>query len=64
VFTLQIPKIPVLEIFSYLKIHGIRKTLVKYRWRFCAIVFLYYLIRDTLFYILFPFGMAWWLGSG
>ena len=39
----------------YYKEHGFKKTLKKYGWILFAIIFLYYLIRDSILYIIIPY---------
>ncbi len=39
----------------YYKEHGFKKTLKKYGWKLFTIIFLYYLIRDSILYIIIPY---------
>ena len=39
----------------YYKEHGFKKTLKKYGWKLFTIIFLYYLIRDSILYIFIPY---------
>ena len=39
----------------YYKEHGFKKTVKKFRWKLFAIIFLYYLIRDSILYIIIPY---------
>ena len=40
---------------SYYKEHGFKKTIKKFGWKLFAIIFIYYLIRDTILYIIIPY---------
>lgn len=40
-----------------LRVNGFRKTMALYGWRIFAVVFVCYLIRDVVLYILLP----WWV---
>ncbi len=35
--------------------NGFRKTVKKFGWKLFAIIFLYYLIRDSILYIIIPY---------
>lgn len=37
-----------------IKNEGFKATFKKYRWKFIAVVFVYYLIRDLLLYVAIP----------
>ena len=39
----------------YYKEHGFKKTVKKFGWKLFAIIFLYYLIRDSILYIIIPY---------
>ena len=39
----------------YLKEHGFKKTVKKFGWKLFAVRFLYYLIRDSILYIIIPY---------
>ena len=39
----------------YLKEHGLKKTVKKFGWKLFAVIFLYYLIRDSILYIIIPY---------
>lgn len=43
------------EMALNLKSLGLKQCWIKYRWKLVAFVFGYYLVRDTLIYIVFPF---------
>ncbi len=43
---------------SDLRREGFRKTSKRYGWRLFAVVFVYYLIRDSFLYLLLPFLFA------
>lgn len=45
----------ILEFGIHLKTHGVRKTAKHYGYKFFIIVFLYYLIRDSILYIFIPY---------
>ncbi len=46
------------DMWITLRREGFRATFRKYGWRFVGLVFIYYLIRDTLLYIVLPY-LAW-----
>tara|TARA_Y100001936_G_scaffold97479_1_gene95793 strand:+ start:333 stop:524 length:192 start_codon:yes stop_codon:yes gene_type:complete len=39
----------------YYREHGFKKTVKKFGWKLFAIIFLYYLIRDSILYIIIPY---------
>ncbi len=39
----------------YYKEHGFKKTVKKFGWKLFGIIFLYYLIRDSILYIIIPY---------
>ena len=39
----------------YYKEHGFKKTVKKFGWKLFTIIFLYYLIRDSILYIIIPY---------
>jgi len=39
----------------YLKEHGFKKTVKKFGWKLFAVIFLCYLIRDSILYIIIPY---------
>ena len=39
----------------YLKEHGFKKTIKKFGWKLFAVIFLFYLIRDSILYIIIPY---------
>tara|TARA_Y100000768_G_C23580522_1_gene496901 strand:- start:179 stop:370 length:192 start_codon:yes stop_codon:yes gene_type:complete len=39
----------------YLKEHGFKKTVKKFGWKLFAVIFLFYLIRDSILYIIIPY---------
>ena len=41
--------------FNYYLENGFKKTVKKYGWKLFAIIFLYYLIRDSILYIIIPY---------
>ncbi len=46
------------EMWITLRKDGLRAAFKKFGWQFVALVVVYYLIRDTLIYIVLPF-LAW-----
>ena len=49
-----IPKFLRKYVFYYRE-HGLKKTVKKFGWKLFAIIFLYYLIRDSILYIIIPY---------
>ncbi|GIS31904.1 MAG: hypothetical protein Ct9H90mP3_7000 [Flammeovirgaceae bacterium] len=49
-----IPKFLRKYVFYYRE-HGFKKTVKKFGWKLFAIIFLYYLIRDSILYIIIPY---------
>ncbi len=49
-----IPKFLKKYVNYYLE-HGFKKTVKKFGWKLFAIIFLYYLIRDSILYIIIPY---------
>ena len=49
-----IPKF-LLKYVTYYRNHGFKKTIKKYGWKFFAIIFMFYLVRDTILYIIIPY---------
>ncbi len=49
-----IPKFLRKYIFYYNE-HGFKKTVKKYGWKLFATIFIYYLIRDFILYIIIPY---------
>ena len=49
-----IPKFLRKYVFYYRE-HGFKKTVQKFGWKLFAIIFLYYLIRDSILYIIIPY---------
>tara|TARA_B100000945_G_C20339810_1_gene576773 strand:- start:777 stop:968 length:192 start_codon:yes stop_codon:yes gene_type:complete len=39
----------------YLKEHGFKKTFKKFGWKLFAVIFLFYLVRDSILYIIIPY---------
>ena len=46
------------NLWATFKEHGFRGVLKKHGWKVVAGVFLYYLIRDTILYLVIPFLIA------
>ena len=40
---------------TYYRDHGFKKTIKKYGWKLFAIIFVFYLVRDTILYIIIPY---------
>ena len=40
---------------KYYRDHGFKKTIKKYGWKLFAIIFMFYLVRDTILYIIIPY---------
>ena len=49
-----IPKF-LLKYIIYYKEHGFKKTIKKFGWKLFAIIFIYYLVRDSILYIIIPY---------
>ena len=49
-----IPKFLLKYIIYYQK-HGFKKTIKKFGWKLFAIIFIYYLVRDSILYIIIPY---------
>ena len=43
---------------EYYKEHGLKKTIKDHGWRLFVIVFVFYLVRDGLLYIIIPYFAA------
>lgn len=42
------------DALTTLRSEGLRQTWKKFGWRLAALIFIYYLIRDTLLYLVIP----------
>jgi len=40
---------------TYYRDNGFKKTIKKYGWKLFAIIFMFYLVRDTILYIIIPY---------
>ena len=40
---------------TYYRYHGFKKTIKRYGWKLFAIIFMFYLVRDTILYIIIPY---------
>ena len=49
-----IPKF-IKEYIIYFKKNGFKKTVKKFGWRLFAAIFIFYLIRDTILYLIIPY---------
>ncbi|MBE50045.1 MAG: hypothetical protein CMB92_04810 [Flammeovirgaceae bacterium] len=46
------------ENINYYKKNGLKKTIKKLGWKVVLLVFLFYLIRDSILYIIIPYFVA------
>tara|TARA_X000001036_G_scaffold223349_2_gene209065 strand:+ start:524 stop:712 length:189 start_codon:yes stop_codon:yes gene_type:complete len=46
------------ENINYYKQNGLKKTIKKLGWKVVLLVFLFYLIRDSILYIIIPYFVA------
>lgn len=46
------------ENINYYKKNGVKKTIKKLGWKVVLLVFLFYLIRDSILYIIIPYFVA------
>ena len=44
-----------LKYIIYYQEHGFKKTIKKFGWKLFAIIFIYYLVRDSILYIIIPY---------
>ena len=49
-----IPKF-LLKYIIYYQEHGFKKTIKEFGWKLFAIIFIYYLVRDSILYIIIPY---------
>jgi len=54
----QLYRYAVLDSLRIARSHGLRELLRRRGWRFFATVIAYYLVRDTVLYIVVPFCIA------
>lgn len=47
-----------IDVAESLKQNGLRVTIKRYGWKFFAIIFCYYLVRDVTLYIVIPWLIA------
>lgn len=40
---------------TYYRYNGFKKTIKRYGWKLFAIIFMFYLVRDTILYIIIPY---------
>lgn len=52
--TIQIITNSLAEILNSIRTQGLARTWKIYRWKLLLVIFFYYLIRDTLIYVILP----------